>query len=231
MTELNDRVKDILSLVEQNYEFLHVGMFFDGYAKRNDLSSKVAPIELTLDGGLKFRLENKLAKESLRDYFNQRKPTVFGYLVEWNAFRGIGMAMKEGLKNDSSFKDFVKTKLGDRYKHYHAILSFIRNVLSHNIHSKIQLEKKDYEDTLKYFLKNVDSSGIAKLPIKYPDDFPEIDPPSDHEFNIEVNFNLLIPETRFIEVISEWHLYMFSELCFNLVKAFRTEEKSTSQTP
>ncbi len=222
MTELKDRIEDVLSLVEQNFEFFHVGMFFDDYAKRNDLSSKVVPIELSLEDEKVFR-PGDIVKDSLRDYFIKDRSTVFGYMVAWNAFRGIGMAMKEGLQDNPNLKDFIKKKLGNRYEHYHAILSFIRNVLSHNIHDETQLKEQNYKDTRTYFVRDVCSTGVATLSINYADDFPGTNLPSGYGFNLEVNFNLLNPGKRFIEVISESHLYMFSELCFILVKAFRNE--------
>ncbi len=219
MTELNTQIEDTVSLVEQNFEFLHVGMFLNKHVKDNNLSSKVIPIKYKCESGKTYTLDGHLAKEALLA-FNQNKPTVFGYLVMWNSCRGIGMAMSEGLKDDSKFKTFLKAKLGDRYEHFHAILCFIRNVLSHNIHNEIRLKKDDYEGTRNKF-KKIHLSGIAAFSIKYADDFPDMNAPNNYEFNIEVDFNSLIPGKRFIEVISEWHLFMFSELCYNFAKAFR----------
>ncbi len=223
MTELNNRIEDILSLVEHNFQFLHVGKFFDEYAKRNDIASEAKSLQVSFIDGKTYRLADNRISEALHSYFvTPNKPTIFGYLVEWNAFRGIGMAMLEGLKDAPLFSDFVKKFLGNRYEHFYHILSFIRNVLSHNIHSEIQLKKDNYEITRNQF-KKIDPSGIAKFSIKYADDFPEANSPRDYGFKIEVDFQSLSPGNRFIEVISEWHLYMFSELCFNLVATFRKQ--------
>lgn len=226
MTKFNSQIEDTLSLVEQNLEFLHVGMFLNYYIKNNNLSSEVEPIEYKFDSGRSYILTGQLAKDALLAYFDQNKPTVFGYLVMWNSCRGISMAMREGLKDDSIFKEFLKQKLDKQYEHYYAILCFIRNQLSHNIQNEIQLKESDYKDTCKAFLKKCPSaSGVASFFINYTDTFPELNLPRNYEFKIEIDFNLLSPGKRFIEVVSEFHLFMFSELCFYFVSAFRKTQK------
>lgn len=219
----NNQIEDILSLVEQNLEFLHVGMFLNYYVKKNNLSSEVEPIEYNFDSGKTYTLTGNLAKDALFAYFNQNKPTVFGYLIMWNSCRGISMAMYEGLKNDSPFKDFIKRKLDNRYDHYHAILCFIRHQLSHNINNEIRLRKDDYEPLRKKFLTK-HPSGIATFSIRYADTFPELNVPNNnYEYKMEIDFKSLSPEKPFIEVISELDLFMFGELCFHFVAAFRKE--------
>lgn len=225
MTKINNQIEDALSLVKQNLEFLHVGIFLDWYVKNTDLSSKVKPIEFKDNGGKTYTLTGELAKDALLVYFNQKKPTVFSYLVMWNACRGIGMALYEVLKHASPFKEFLKKRLGDRYEHYYAILCFIRHVLSHNIDNEIRLKKEDYQGLCEKFQKKC-PSGIATFSIKYADDFPELNAPDNYEFKFEVDFTSLTPDKRFIEVISECQLFQFSELCFHFVVAFRKESKS-----
>jgi hypothetical protein len=225
MTKINNQIEDALSLVEQNLEFLHVGMFLNYYAKNNDLSSKVVPIKFECIGDSPYTLTGELAKDALHIYFNQQKPTVFGYLVMWNSCRGIAMALYEVLKHESPLKDFMKKKLGGRYEHYHAILSFIRHQLSHNIQNEILLKKEDYEQ-LRTKFKGKCPSGVAAFSIKYADDFPELNAPENYEFKFEVDFTSLTPAKRFIEIISECQLFLFSELCSHFVVAFRKELKS-----
>lgn len=225
MTKTNNQVEDALSLVEQNFEFLHVGMFLNWYVKNNDLSSKVVPIEFECVGGKSYTLTGKLAKEALLVYSNKKKPTVFGYLVMWNSCRGIGMALYELLQHDSPFKEFLRNKLDTRYEHYYSILSFIRHQLSHNISNEILLNEKDYQKLQEKFQKKC-PSGVATFSIKYADDFPELKAPDNYEYKFEVDFTTLTPGKRFIEVISECQLFQFSELCFNFVVAFRNESKS-----
>lgn len=221
MAELNSEVEDILTGVEDNFRFLHVGKFLDEYIKRNDLSLEAKNIQLEL-GDKAYRLKRSVISEQLKSYFdNKDKPNIFGYLVEWNAFRGIGMAMTEGLKIDSSFKTFVMKMLGGKYEHFHAILSFIRNVLSHNIDAEIRLKEDHYKGTREKFRRN-HPSDVAEFTFKYDRDMPEITH-TDYGFTIRVDFSELTPGKRFVEVISEWHLFMFAELCFNLVFAFRNQ--------
>ena len=222
MTELNDEIEDILTGVEDNFRFLHVGMFLAEYIKRNDLSSEAKYLQLKLGNDKAYWLNSGVIGEQLKIYFaNKGKPIIFGYLVEWNAFRGIGMAMTEGLKIDSPFKTFVMETLGEKYEHYHAILSFIRNVLSHNIDDEIRLKENHYRGTRKSFMKK-HPCGVAKFTFEYDRDMSEMTQ-NDYGFTIRVNFRELSPGKRFVEVISEWDLYMFAELCFNLIFAFRNQ--------
>jgi hypothetical protein len=224
MTNINNQIEDALSLVEQNLEFLHVGLFLNWYAKNNDLTSKVVPIEFECGGDKPYTLTGEIAKEALRVYFKQKKPTVLSYFVMWNSCRGIAMALYEGLKHESPFRKFLMEKLGDRYEHYHAILSFIRHILSHNTHNEIQLKKVDYEVLRKQFIKKC-ASGVASLSIKYTDDFPELNAQDNYGYEFKVDFTSLTSGERFIEVIPEYQWFQFSELCFNFVKAYRIESK------
>lgn len=223
---MNDPTEDVLSLIEQNFEFLHVGKFLDEFTKRNDLSKDARTIDVRLENGSTYSLNGKVTSEALHRYSaDHGKSSIFGYLIEWNAFRGICMAMKEGMKNSTLLNNFLKQRLGNRHAHFCAILSFIRNVLSHNVQNEIRLCKDDFSRTRNKFMETV-SSGIATLTIKYDEDFPEWQRPRNYEFKIEIDFKSLSSNTRFLEVISEWQLYMFSELCFNLAKAFRKENPS-----
>lgn len=222
---MSDPIEDALSLIEQNFEFLHVGKFLDEFIKRNDLSNEVKRIDIRLEDGSTYMLNGKRTAVALHHYSaNQEKPTVFGYLIELNAIRGICMAMRDHFdKNASSiFKSFVSQTLGERYDHFSHILSLIRNVLSHNIQNEIRLRTADYETTQAKFMR-LEPSGVAQLRVKYDEDFPESPLPPGYGFEITVNFKSLQPGQRFLEVISEWHLLMFSEFCFNLVKAFRKQ--------
>jgi len=224
---------DVISLIHQNYQFLLVGRFLDEYIKRHDLSPDAKNLKLSFEDGRTYTLPGSATSEALRSCSaDPNKPNFFGYLVEWNAFRGIGMAMKEGLTRSSDLKAFVRKKLGDRYEHFEHILSFVRNVLSHNTDDEIRLQSPDFERTKRSLLKVLksrsDSSGKAKLAMKYDEDFPELCPPPGYGFTMEVDFVSLAPGRRFIDVVSEHSLYMFVELCANLASAY---QKSSVPVP
>jgi len=132
------------------------------------------------------------------------------------------MAMREGIKGNPQFKDFLKDKLKDKFGHFDHILAFIRNTLSHNIDNEIILRnEKDFERTAKSFQnfqkKEGINSGIAKLDFLYSRDLPGTSGlPDNYGFNIEVNFSNLQKGQRFVDIVSEWHLFMIAELCYNL---------------
>jgi hypothetical protein len=70
-----------------------------------------------------------------------------------NSFRGICMGMIEALRLDTSFKKFITKTLKNQFDDFIDIISFIRNVLSHNIHADMFLSKQDYEGTIKKILR------------------------------------------------------------------------------
>jgi len=47
------------------------------------------------------------------------------------------MAMVEAFRLENEFMEFMKEKFQDEYENFYDILSFIRNVLSHNTHCRV----------------------------------------------------------------------------------------------
>ncbi len=154
-------------------------------------------------------------------YINHDQSNILGYFVEMNAFRGIAMAMQEGIKGNNLFKNYLKNKLGNRFDHFDHINSFVRNVLSHNIDNEIKLRSKNFQSTKKNFIENVNPCGVAKFDFLYSRDLPEESSPECYGFKIELDFQNLIEGQKFTDVISEWHLFMISELSYNLCYYFK----------
>ena len=148
-------IEDILSFIEDNYRFLIIGKFLDWYIKNNNISDKAKNINIILGQNRGYILNGYLIKQMLEDiYINSNKGNIFGYFVEWNAIRGITMAVKEGIKTNQDFRNFLENKLGDQYKYFDVIISFIRNILSHNIDHEIRiLDSKICSGTQQYVQK------------------------------------------------------------------------------
>ncbi len=217
----NILLEDALLLVEQNFYFLHVGEFFAELSKQEDFSTKELSIKREFEDLKSYSFNPNIIEEVLKDAFGKREITLFEYFVEFNSFRGICMAMVEALRLDSPFRDYMMTKLGDRYEDFFDIVSFVRNVLSHNIHADIRLNEKDFSGTLKRIRRMKRDTHIL-FSFNYAIDLPEIGSPSlGYGFVCEIDFEKLKAGMPFLSVISHWELMMLSELCFNLVMAFR----------
>ncbi|HOJ16298.1 MAG TPA: hypothetical protein PLC43_03920 [Caldisericia bacterium] len=227
-------IYDILSLIEQNFSFLHLGNFLSIYIKNKNLSNAAKNIEIKLDNN-KFTLKGEKIKSCLEDsYINRNKPNILEYFVTWNAFRGIAMAVYEGIKNDNFRKFIVSILSKDKFKHFYYIIKFIRDVLSHNIDNEIKLINENFDKTKNEFLKK-NSSGIADFEFIYSRDFPDVknflkDIPNNYGFKIQLNFNNLQDNSqqryKFTDIISEWQLYMLMELCYNLSIYYRVKIKT-----
>ena len=192
--------------------------------KQQNLSSEAKNIRLVLEGNKGYVLKGSFIRDSLSaSFINRNKSNILGYFTEWNAFRGIAMAICEGISHTPDFKDYLKRILGeDKQKHFEYIIRFIRNVLSHNIESEINLIADNFEGTKKQFIRSVDQSGVARFDFNYNRDFPaKTGFPEDYGFYIEIRFCDLKAGNKFTNVVSEWHLFMIMELCYNLVNYYR----------
>jgi hypothetical protein len=212
---------DALLLVEQNFYFLHVGEFFGDLSKKEDLSQKKLHVKRKFDNIQTYNFNENIIKELLVDANKNEEITLFEYFVEFNAFRGICMAMVEALRLESSFRDFIKVRFKEQFEDFFDLLSFVRNVLSHNIHAQIMLSEKDYAGTLKRIRRHKRDTNILFTFI-YAKDLPEISSPDvNYGFTCNIDFESLNEGMPFLDIISHWELMMLSELCFNLVMAYR----------
>ena len=221
---------DALLLVEQNFYFLHVGEFFGDLSKKEELSNRDLCIKKNFGEPQSYSFNPSIIKELLDDAKKSKSEdiTLFEYFVEFNAFRGICMAMVEALRLDSSFRDFMKLRLSDQFEDFFDIVSFVRNVLSHNIHAQILLNEKDYAGTLKRIRRHKRETNIL-FSLIYARDLPEIGSPDmNYGFTCNVDFENLKDDMPFLDIISHWELMMLSELCYNLVMAYKMFEDRTN---
>jgi len=224
MTQDQILVDDALLLIEQNFYFLHAGEFFATLSKKKNLSKNNSlQISKTFENNTTYNFNPTIIKEILDDAKNssEKEITLFEYFVEFNAFRGICMAMVEALRLDTPFRDFMQIKLSGQFENFFDIVSFVRNVLSHNIHAEICLNKKDFEGTLKRIIRLKRDPNIF-FEFIYARDLPEIGSPfEDYSIRYNIDFRSLKEGMPFLEVISLWELIMLSELCFNFAISYK----------
>jgi len=218
-------VDDALLLVEQNFYFLHAGEFYDALNRREDLSRMVpAHIVRQFEDGVAYTFGGELTRTVVsHDHeYGDETGGLFAWFVEFNAFRGIAMGMLEALAHPSPFQDFVQGRLGEvRYENFVDIVAFVRNVLSHNTHAEIRLNKKDYEGRRKRIARMGRELQVV-FNFNYHDDLPEIAAPSPrYGAQFAVDFGSLSESVPFLEILPMGKLMMLSELCFNLVVAYR----------
>ena len=215
---------DALLLVEQNFYFLSAGQFFGKLAKTTTFDESQMDVSMTFDAINTYRFNPTLTKVVLADAYGMstsNEVSLFEYFVAFNAFRGMCMAMVEGLRLESGFRFFLEKRLGERFEDFFDILSFVRNVLSHNIHAEIILNAKDYEGTLKR-IRRMHRNPLIEFYFIYAEDLPEVEAPyPSYGFTCKVDFEALHEEMTFLEVIPLWELLMLCELSFNLVQAYR----------
>jgi len=223
-SQMNNLVNDALLLIEQNFYFLHIGEFFTTLSKRKNLTvNNNLGIKKYFENETIYHFNANIIKELLLDAKKSdvKQTILFEYFVEFNAFRGICMAMVEALRLETPFRNFIQDKLKDKFEDFFDIVSFIRNVLSHNIHADIYLLEKDYAGTLKR-IRRMNRDPNIFFNFLYSVNLPEINSPSyEYGFSCNINFESLKENKPFLEVIPLWELMMISELCFNFVFAYK----------
>ncbi len=227
MTDTDVLLDDALLLVEQNFYFLHMGEFFGKLSKTEDFTNRSLFVVKKYENERAYYFNAEVIHELLRNAQKTKKEDIslFEYFVEFNAFRGICMATVESLRFESPFKDFMQGLFKEQYENFFDIISFVRNVLSHNIHSEIRLNAKDFDGTLKRIRRMQRDSNIL-FSFQYAHNLPEIGAPNDaYTFTCNINFEALTEGMPFLEILSMWDLMMLSELCFNLVMTYRMKEE------
>lgn len=223
MKDIDELIEDALLLVEQNFYFLHVGEFFAKLIKKEDLSLKVKDIIIKRDNLPSYKLHSRFVLEVLKDAIDEPYDDIglFEYFVEFNAIRGICMATVEAFRLEGGFRNYMFDILGyERFENFYDILCFIRNVLSHNIHSEIKLSFKDYDGTKRRIFRMRRNPQI-NFSFHYANDFPGVSPDNFYGFSCFIDFDVMDENTKFLDVINPWELLMICELCFNFVQAYR----------
>lgn len=217
-------LEDALLLVEQNFYFFHAGAFFAQISKNANLSHHFdTEVTKTFEDKSFYHFNQAIIEEILNDASttSATETSFFEYFMELNAVRGITMAMVEALRLKSSFKDFIEARLGENFEDFFDILSFIRNVLSHNVHAQIALNKKDFEGTYSRIVRMKRNPNI-ELNFNYQKYIPELSAPEDeYGFSCSVDFSTLQTSKPLLDILSLRELFLISEWCFNLTIAYR----------
>ena len=219
-------LEDTLLLVEQNFYFLNMGEFLGMLSKTEDLTDRSMFVVKKFDNENAYYFNADITYELLKNAREYQKDelSLFEYFVEFNAFRGICMAMVEAFRLENGFKEYIEERFGEQYENFYDILSFVRNVLSHNTHAEIRLNEKDFAGTLKR-IRRMRRDEKVRLNFQYSKSLPEISPPnSKYGVNISINFLSLKVGDEFLKIVKLWDLFMLSELCFNLVISFRATQ-------
>lgn len=227
MTSHEVLLDDALLLIEQNFYFLHMGEFFGKLSKTEDFTDRSMFVVKKYENERAYYFNAEIIHELLVNARQTKKNDIslFEYFVEFNAFRGICMAMVESLRFDSPFRVFMQELFGEQYENFFDIVSFVRNVLSHNIHSEICLNDKDFDGTLKRIRRMKRNCDIV-FSFQYSINLPEISAPNDaYIFTCKINFESLEEGMPFLDILSMWDLMMLSELCFNLVMTYRMKQE------
>ena len=222
----DELIDDALLLIEQSFYFLHVGEFFAKIAKDRDLSGEADDIVIHKDEISSYKIRSSFIKVVLSDAYQNPNIGMFEYFVEFGAIRNICMAMVEAIRLEGDFRVFIKNALGEeRFEDFYDLLSFIRNVLSHNIHSEIRLSFKDFDGTKRRIMRMGRNPKII-FSFIYAADLPNFTlPDSSYGFVARADFDDMSEESLFLDIFSMWELLMICELCFNFTQIYKAKKQ------
>ena len=194
-------------VAELYFKYLHLGLFFAQLAKHEDLSTKAQDIHYE-DNNNSYLLKKDNYVAQLKDINSKpNNPDIFSHLTVVNSLRGITMAMDECLK-DKEIKNLMikEAFMNDQsyFKKFKSIAEIIRNILSHNICDRNQINK-NYQNKPSIDFK-FDYSTWKNISL----------PKDNYVVNIKMEFGT---ESKILtDLISEFQLIMFAELCYNIFK-------------
>jgi len=225
MQTIDELIEDAILLVEQNFYFLHAGEFFAKLAKEEELSPKAQDIIICKDEITSYTIHSQFIKVVLQDAYKNPNLGMFEYFIEFSAIRSICMAMVEAIRLEGDFRVFIQNVLGEeRFEDFYDILSFIRNVLSHNVHSEIRLSFKDFDGTKRRIFRQRRCPNIIFTFI-YSADLPSLALlENSYGFSVHADFEKMNEESLFLDIFSTWELLMICELCFNFVQVYRVQK-------
>lgn len=153
-----------------------------------------------------------------------QKTPLFRLCISYG-LRGVFSAMYEVMKNSNTFKEKVKSALGDDYESFYSVVNLLRNVFSHEItwakNAEIILKKNDYEGFVDY-RKKKGMPLIISLDIKYSKILPDSQFPKEYGIKVDVDLTRLAEGDKLSSVIGLYDQQTIAELCFNLCKLLST---------
>lgn len=214
------------------FRFLHLGYYFDTYAKKHYLVNRVpSNIDITMEfaGAEGYKMDGNFIKSMLQDiYDHPQAESVFSYLTLFNALRGIIGAIREAFgeskeeKRSSGQKEIRKLFVSDlfdgdedKFNEFDGIVRFIRNVLSHNITDRIALQNTDFDGQKTHWLKRRTESAMC---FKYSYNKPHAPMKNDGYVaacDICINWQDVNEGVLFTDVVSTFQCFMLAEYCFN----------------
>lgn len=219
--ELDKCLNDCWETVQLNFRFLTLGHFFGVLSQRLGLS-RISPDFVDVDDGNNiYHLSGDIIRDYLQDVYSRpEQQDIFSYLTLIHSVRGIMMGVTEGMKNEQ-LKKLVEQDIfkgnETKFKSFEAVTKFMRNVLSHNYRDQISLVNEDYAKQKKWWLDNMQSNTI-EFKYDYSDQNSAIYIPeyTSARVDVVIDWNSLIPGTRYGDVVDTFQNFMMAEFCYNV---------------
>lgn len=224
--EGKQKLKDVFETTDMYFRFLHLGYFFDEFARKNNMSINVKKIRIPLKEDGYFLNENIL-KDMLNDIYQTNSPmNVFNYLVLFNTLRGVSGAIREGFGSDASrlpsqeelrdkFKEDVLEGDSENFESFEGIIRLIRNVLSHNIEDRIFIQEADIAGQKNYWLNTLQKSRMDFI-YDYSKTNSTINVANySLKCEISIDWNQVQEGKLFGNLISSFQFFMLIEFCRN----------------
>ncbi|MBM7866991.1 hypothetical protein GTO89_05075 [Heliobacterium gestii] len=217
------RFLDCLELVNYYHLYLNLGLFYSEFSKRKSLVDQVN--EVSLDQPTEYILDVDSIKHVLNAFSKNPMPDFFSGMTVINSIRGFTMSVYEFLNDTENggkiFEQILIEEIfnenEDDFFNFRIVLSFIRNVLSHNISYNTNVKYKDIASQIRWMKNRGINDQFVRF--KYPYSESPLNCYGDLHIKIKLNFGSLKPDEvlPFNFFITEPELFKLGLFCYHTI--------------
>lgn len=214
-------------LTQSHFTLLNLGFFFEDIARRANLSRLAREVGVRTPDGNLYKLPPHVASDFLQQMYDRPSdPTLMSHLVFVASLRAIAMSIVTAVDSTvvggtseiaALYEADVFSGDGAITDSFLGIVRFLRNVLSHNIEDRLNVQSADFESQ-----KNFRNSKANKFPstmlFKY--DYSDVSSPIHipgyaPNFSIALDLNTVHVGQMLDDVFPTYQALLFLEFCYN----------------
>ncbi len=211
--------------IKYSYTSMHMSLYMELFIKTSHSkwllvdakSNNKYSIEVL---GKKYLLRNDYIsywiETSLR---NEHNWWILGDMAIIQSFSYISSRFSELIDNNKTFEQYTQELFEKRWYNFSAfysILRFIRNISVHwSTNINYTLKEEDFKDWKKY--QTSKGISILKLDLNIVDKL--------HKLEIEIRIDELVEWYNISNIFNSYNMFMFIELCMNMVAGFKEGHK------
>ncbi|WKZ36681.1 MAG: hypothetical protein QY332_01905 [Anaerolineales bacterium] len=214
-------------LTQRHFTLLNLGFFFEDIARRANLSRLAREVAVRTPDGNLYKLPPHVASDFLQQMYDlPSEPTLMSHLVFVASLRAITMSIVTAVDSTvvdgtseiaAAYEADVFAGDGAVTDSFLGIARFLRNVLSHNIEDRLNVQSADFE-ALKNYRNSKANKFSPRMLFKY--DYSDAAstihiPGYAPNFSIVLDLNTVHVGQILDDVLPTYQALLFLEFCYN----------------